>query len=188
MPLISISCLTDLARAASIMLNRSGESGHSCLVPNLRGKTSNFSLLSAWVMGFSYMVLLCYSNFLQSLVWSLGWEDPLEGGMATHSRILPWRIPINRGAWRAAVPGDTWVGHDWATKHSTAALPPWEVCYVAQRGSVCKNTVLRRCLSWCVFLSCLKPLHTSHPQKAYVYGNMPRKWHQVFFPPRCPYF
>ena len=26
-------------------------------------------------------------------VRSLGWEDPLEEGMATHSSILPWRIP-----------------------------------------------------------------------------------------------
>ena len=26
-------------------------------------------------------------------VRSLGWEDPLEEGMATHSRILAWRIP-----------------------------------------------------------------------------------------------
>ena len=26
-------------------------------------------------------------------VRSLGWEDPLEKGMATHSRILAWRIP-----------------------------------------------------------------------------------------------
>ena len=26
-------------------------------------------------------------------VWSLGWEDPLEGGVATHSSILAWRIP-----------------------------------------------------------------------------------------------
>ena len=26
-------------------------------------------------------------------VWSLGWEDPLEKGMATHSSILVWRIP-----------------------------------------------------------------------------------------------
>ena len=32
---------------------------------------------------------------------SLGWEDPLEKGMATHSRILAWRIPTDRGAWRA---------------------------------------------------------------------------------------
>ena len=26
-------------------------------------------------------------------VWSLGWEDPLEKGIATHSIILAWRIP-----------------------------------------------------------------------------------------------
>jgi len=26
-------------------------------------------------------------------VWFLGWEDPLEEGMATHSSILAWRIP-----------------------------------------------------------------------------------------------
>ena len=26
-------------------------------------------------------------------VWSLGWEDPPEEGMATHSCILTWRIP-----------------------------------------------------------------------------------------------
>ena len=26
-------------------------------------------------------------------VWSLGWEDPLEKEMATHSRILAWKTP-----------------------------------------------------------------------------------------------
>ena len=40
-------------------------------------------------------------------VWSLGWEDPLEEGMATHSSILAWRIPRDRGAWWAAVHGVT---------------------------------------------------------------------------------
>ena len=34
-------------------------------------------------------------------VLSLGWEDPLEEGMATHSSILAWRIPMDRAAWRA---------------------------------------------------------------------------------------
>ena len=32
-------------------------------------------------------------------------EDPLEEGVATHSSILAWRIPADRGAWRAAVHG-----------------------------------------------------------------------------------
>ena len=36
-------------------------------------------------------------------VQSLGWEDPLEVGMATHSSVLAWRIPMDKGAWRAAV-------------------------------------------------------------------------------------
>ena len=36
---------------------------------------------------------------------SLGWEDPLEKGMVTHSSILAWRIPMDREAWRATVHG-----------------------------------------------------------------------------------
>ena len=38
---------------------------------------------------------------------SLGWEDPLEEGMATHFSILVWRIPKDRGAY-------------WATGHGIA--------------------------------------------------------------------
>ena len=36
-------------------------------------------------------------------VRSLGQEDPLEEGIATHSSILAWKIPVDRGAWRATV-------------------------------------------------------------------------------------
>ena len=39
----------------------------------------------------------------ETWVQSLGWEDPLEEGMATHSSILAWRIPMNREAWWATV-------------------------------------------------------------------------------------
>ena len=31
------------------------------------------------------------------LVLSRGWEDPLEEGMVTHSSVLAWRIPMDRG-------------------------------------------------------------------------------------------
>ena len=31
----------------------------------------------------------------------LGWEDPLDEGMATHSSIPAWKIPMDRGAWQA---------------------------------------------------------------------------------------
>ena len=36
---------------------------------------------------------------------SLGWEDPLEKGMVTHSSVLAWRTPMDRGAWEATVHG-----------------------------------------------------------------------------------
>ena len=32
-------------------------------------------------------------------VQSMIWEDPLEEGMATHTSILAWRIPMDREAW-----------------------------------------------------------------------------------------
>ena len=43
----------------------------------------------------------------ETWVRSLGWEDPLEEGMAIHSSILAWRIPMDRRAWWAQR-----VGHD----------------------------------------------------------------------------
>ena len=39
----------------------------------------------------------------ETCVQSLGWEDPLEEGMATHSSILAWKIPMDRFAWQAIV-------------------------------------------------------------------------------------
>ena len=32
-------------------------------------------------------------------IYDLGWEDPLENGMATHSSILAWRIPCTEEPW-----------------------------------------------------------------------------------------
>ena len=41
----------------------------------------------------------------ENWVQSLGWEDSLEEGMATHTSILAWKIPMDRGAWWATVHG-----------------------------------------------------------------------------------
>ena len=43
----------------------------------------------------------------ETWVRSLGWEDPLEEGMATYSSILAWRIPMDRGVEWATVHGVT---------------------------------------------------------------------------------
>ena len=48
----------------------------------------------------------------ETWVRSLGQEDLLEEGMATHTSILAWRIPMDRGARQAAVHGvaKSWTG------------------------------------------------------------------------------
>ena len=43
----------------------------------------------------------------ETWVRSLDWEDPLEEGMVTHSSILAWRIPMDRGASWATLHGVT---------------------------------------------------------------------------------
>ena len=55
----------------------------------------------------------------ESRVQAMGWKDPLEWGMATSSSILGWRIPMDRGAWWAAVHGVTKSQTRLTTKHST---------------------------------------------------------------------
>ena len=48
----------------------------------------------------------------ETWVLSLGWEDPLEEGMASHSRILAWRIPRTEEPGRLQSLGLQRVGHD----------------------------------------------------------------------------
>ena len=45
-------------------------------------------------------------------VRSLGWEDPLEKGMATHSSTLAWKIPWTEKPSRLQSMGSQRVGHD----------------------------------------------------------------------------
>ena len=47
-------------------------------------------------------------------VWSLGWEDPLEEGMATHSSILVWKIPWTEEFSGLQSIGSHKVRHDWS--------------------------------------------------------------------------
>ena len=55
----------------------------------------------------------CLLAMQESWVWSLGWEDPLEKEMATHSIILAWRIPRSEEPDSLQSKGTQRVGHDW---------------------------------------------------------------------------
>ena len=50
---------------------------------------------------------------------SLGWEDPLEKGMATHSSKLAWRIPWTEEPCGLQSMGLQRIGHNWANKYTT---------------------------------------------------------------------
>ena len=55
----------------------------------------------------------------ETWVQSLGWEDNLQEGMATHSTILIWRIPWTEESGGLQSIGLQKIGQDWATKHRT---------------------------------------------------------------------
>ena len=77
------------------------------MIPGLAsspGEGIDYPLQYSWAFLVAQTVknpLAVWENWVQSL----GWEDPLEEGMATHSSILAWRLPMDRGAWRAIVHG-----------------------------------------------------------------------------------
>ena len=70
-----------------------------------------FETCSKYFLGFPVAQLTKnLPTMRETWVWSLGWEDPLEEGKATHSSTLAWRIP-----WTVQSMGWQRVGHHWAT-------------------------------------------------------------------------
>ena len=79
-----------------------GNSGSILELGRSPGEGIGHSLQYSWA---SLMVQMVKNlpAMQETWVWSLSWEDPLEKGMAMHSSILDWRIPMDRGAWQATV-------------------------------------------------------------------------------------
>ena len=62
----------------------------------------------------------------ETWVWSLGWEDPLEKRMATHSSILAWRIPWTEEPGGLQSMGSQRVRHDQAWRTHRGPESPTE--------------------------------------------------------------
>ena len=67
----------------------------------------------------------------ESQVRSLGWEDPLEKEMATHSSILAWKMPWTEEPGRLQTIGLQRTRHDRATSLSLSILNRWYTTYVS---------------------------------------------------------
>ena len=58
----------------------------------------------------------------ETQVRSLGWEDPLEKEMTTHSSILAWRIPWTEEPGGLQSTGSQRVGRDGVTEHTALCI------------------------------------------------------------------
>ena len=56
----------------------------------------------------------------ETCVQSLGWGDPLKESLEAHSSILTWSIPMDRGAWGAAIHGVAKSWTQWSDFHFTS--------------------------------------------------------------------
>ena len=105
-------CLTELSWVSLLLHVLSLESSTwLCLAENPSGKNfwKKVSLTCPLELKSVAQMIENLPVMQKTWVWSLGQEDPLEKGMATHSRILAQRIPM----------GSQKVGHNWATNKYT---------------------------------------------------------------------
>ena len=109
----------------------------------------------------------------ETWVRSLGWEDPLEKEMATHSSILAWKIPWTEKPGRLQSMGSQRVGQDWATS----------LHFRVQRASLVaqlvKNPPAMR-QTWVWSLGCEDPL-----EKGKATHSWPGEFHRLYNPTGC---
>ena len=86
-----------------------GDSGSVLGWERYPGEGIGYPLQYSWASLVAEMVKNLFAMW-ETWVRSLGWKHPLEEGMATHSSILAWKIPMDRSAWWAIVHG---VAKNW---------------------------------------------------------------------------
>ena len=103
-------------------------------------KASVLQRSAFFIVQLSHPCFLCGSAGKESAcnvetwVWSMGWEDPLEKGKATHSSILAWRIPSPWGCKESETTERLSLSHPYMTRRKTTALT--------------RRTFVGKCESW----------------------------------------
>ena len=109
----------DLSLSACLV----SRSRNSDLVSILLPPPNSLSHLS-FIFSFpKYFFFKCLLAMRETLVWPLGWEDPLEKEMATHSSTLAWKIPWIEKPGRLQSMRSQRVRHNWATSLSPCIKP-----------------------------------------------------------------
>ena len=125
---------------------------------------------------------VCHSAMWETWVLSLGWEDPLEEGMATHSSILDWRSLADYS------PCGHKVRHNWTTKHThihTHTHTRYIWLYYFKTDSV-----IQSCLTLCAFglphvrLPCPSPFPGACPNSC----PLSWWWHLTISSSVAPFF
>ena len=101
-------------------------------------------------------------------VSSLGWEDPLEEGMAVHSSILAWRIPwTEEPGWLQSMASQR-VEHDWSDLAQTRTLLQFNFFL----NSFSNILVMIYCLSFTSFSKCCPVLILTRTQRLSLFTKM----------------
>ena len=103
----------------------------------------SYSLIVEWASQVALVVKNLSANtgrYKETWVWSLGWENPLEKGTATHSSVLAWKIPMDRGAWQATTHGvaKSWTQLKRLSTHTRTGVE-WILCFVLKAQSELRN-------------------------------------------------
>ena len=87
--------------------------------PNVTSSINSFAILFVFVLcvwaSLTAQMVKNMPAMQETWVWSLGWEDPLEKGMATPSSILAWRIPRTEEPGGLQLMGSQRVRQEWVT-------------------------------------------------------------------------
>ena len=90
----------------------------------------------------------------------LGWEDPQEKGMATHSSILAWEIPRTEESGGLLSMGSQRVGSNWVSKHAYMLLYQGkDLNYISSHwAALFSKVIFSRNVREMTFSHCINPI------------------------------